>query len=256
MAPEHLRELLEGVRSGRHSVEEALRRLETLPLEVLEGATVDHHRHLRTGIPEVIFCQGKTVEQILAIVRAMKERGGPILGTRAQEGVHRALQEAGIEHRYFPQARLFWVETATHPPAQKVGLVAVVAAGTADLPVAEEAALTLEFLGSQVERIYDVGVAGIHRLLHNLSTLRQARVVIVVAGMEGALPSVVSGLVAAPVIGVPTSIGYGVHFGGLAPLLTMLNTCAPGLAVVNVDNGFGAAAIAHKINRLGEPCPE
>jgi NCAIR mutase (PurE)-related protein len=243
--------LLERVRRGELGVEEALAELVLLPYEDLGFAKLDHHRTIRVGFPEVVFCQGQSTEKVVAIMERLVARNPVVMGTRAGEHVWHAVQQWNSHAEYFPSARILVVrqDRAHQLPGDKPrGFVAVVSAGTADLPVAEEAAVTLEVAGDPVERIYDVGVAGLHRLLANLPVLRRARVVVVVAGMEGALPSVVAGLVGRPVIAVPTSVGYGANFGGLAALLAMLNSCAPGLAVVNIDNGFGAARVAHLIN--------
>jgi len=228
-------------------VQTATERLRHLPFEPVEGfATLDTHRHLRTGFPEVIFCAGKTDEQVLGIVRALTAREGCVLATRMRPETAAMLAREGCGGDYHAASRVWlWRHAPAHEP---VGLVAVCCAGTSDLPVADEAALTAETMGSRVVRMTDVGVAGIHRLLAHAETLRQANAIVVVAGMEGALASVVGGLVAAPVVAVPTSVGYGAHFGGLAPLLTMLNSCASGVSVVNIDNGFGAGYSAHLIN--------
>ncbi|MDW8366720.1 MAG: nickel pincer cofactor biosynthesis protein LarB, partial [Abditibacteriales bacterium] len=208
-------------------------------------AKIDHHRALRKGFPEVVFCQGKTTEQILSILRLMRERHATVLATRASEEVARAVQEAFPEAEYNPRARTLVIRSpAAATVVHKDHTVLVVCAGTADIPVAEEAVVTAETMGCHVERLYDVGVAGIHRLLDHSAQLASADVIIVVAGMEGALPSVVGGLVHCPVIAVPTSVGYGASFQGLAALLTMLNCCAPGVVVVNIDNGFGAGYFA------------
>jgi hypothetical protein len=216
-------------------------------------ANLDHDRARRTGIAEVIFCQGKTADQVVEIVGRMVEREGRVLATRAAPDIAQAVLQRFPDARHHAQARIISIGSA--PLAREVApYVAVATAGTSDIPVAEEAALTLEFLGRSVRRVYDVGVAGIHRLLNRADVLQGAHVVIAVAGMEGALPSVIGGLVACPVIAVPTSIGYGASFNGLAALLAMLNSCAPGVAVVNIDNGFGAAALAHKILNGGCPC--
>jgi len=215
-------------------------------------ANLDHDRARRTSIAEVIFCQGKTADQVVEIVGRMVEREGRVLATRAAPDIAQAVLQAFPTAQHHAQARI--ISIGAEPPApDQVPYVAVATAGTSDVPVAEEAALTLEFLGRSVRRVYDVGVAGIHRLLNRADVLQMAHVVIAVAGMEGALPSVIGGLVACPVIAVPTSIGYGASFNGLAALLAMLNSCAPGVAVVNIDNGFGAAALAHKI--LNGGCP-
>ncbi len=246
---EKLRALLEGVREGSLSIDRALERLKSLPYEDLGFAKVDHHRHLRKGTPEVVFCQGKTVEQVVKIVeRLIQDGGSNILATRASEEVYRGIKQAIGAAEYHSMARVVVVCPKTTNP--RVGCIALISAGTADLPVAEEAAVVAETLGNRVERIYDVGVAGLHRLLDNLKRIAEANVIIVVAGMEGALPSVVGGLVDKPIIAVPTSVGYGASFHGLAALLTMLNSCAPGISVVNIDNGFGAAYQASLINRM------
>ncbi len=250
MTAEQLQALLAEVAAGRTSPQAALERLRLLPFEDISFARIDHHRDLRQGYPEVVFCEGKTPEQVLAICERLEAASGSFLGTRASEPVADRLQAR------FP--RLVWNQLArtVHLPAMDGSrrpappdTILVVSAGTSDLPVAEEAAVVAEVFGHPVERLVDVGVAGLHRLLAANHQLRQARVVIVVAGMEGALPSVVGGLVAAPVIAVPTSVGYGASFGGLAALLGMLNTCAAGVTVVNIDNGFGAAAAASRICR-------
>ncbi|HOW96647.1 MAG TPA: nickel pincer cofactor biosynthesis protein LarB [Kiritimatiellia bacterium] len=214
-------------------------------------AQVDLDRPRRRGMPEVIFCAGKTPDQIIGIIGAMKQAGQNVLGTRMSPEQFQAISRAIPEAAYHETARCLTLEVAPRPPA--AGHVAVVCAGTSDLPVAEEAALTAEWMGARVEVIRDVGVAGLHRLFKHLDTLRRARAVVVVAGMEGALPSVIGGLIDRPIIAVPTSVGYGTHFAGLAPLLAMLNSCAPGITVVNIDNGFGAGAAAALINRIGEP---
>ncbi|NLA12213.1 MAG: nickel pincer cofactor biosynthesis protein LarB [Firmicutes bacterium] len=242
--------LLEQVREGRLSVEQALKQMRKLPYEDLSFAKVDHHRSLQKGFPEVIFCSGKTATQIVEIARRLAEGGAPVLATRAEPEVYRALKRKFPGMEYHREARLAVLRA--EGPTTAVGAIGVVTAGTADLPVAEEAALTAELMGGSVTRLYDVGVAGLHRLIDNLELLLSARVLVVVAGMEGALPSVIGGLTACPIIAVPTSIGYGAHFGGLAPLLAMLNSCAPGVSVVNIDNGFGAGYIAALINRSGE----
>lgn len=241
--------LLRAVREGTLSVEDALQQLRTLPYENLEFARIDTHRALRTGFPEVVFCQSKTTEQVLAILERLSNRHRKVLATRASPVMAAAIQERFPQARHHEMARIL-VLGESEPPADvpQDRYVLVVAAGTSDLPIAEEAAVTASEMGSRVERLYDVGVAGLHRLLAQSEKLFGAYVLVVVAGMEGALPSVVGGLVSRPVIAVPTSVGYGAHFGGLAPLLTMLNSCAPGVAVVNIDNGFGAGYLAHIIN--------
>ena len=258
MDPSRLRRLLEAIRRGRVSVPQALEALTHFPYETIGSATVDHHRALRQPLPEVILCQGKTVAQCVEIARAIARQSGRVLLTRVGAEQARALlAEFGAAAQANELARTVVVETrprrrgrartGTGPPAL------VVSAGTSDLPVAEEAYETLRFMGVPAERIYDAGVAGIHRLLAHVEALRRASVIVVVAGMEGALASVVGGLVDQPVIAVPTSIGYGASFGGLAPLLTMLNSCAPGVVVVNIDNGFGAGYAAGVIARQSRP---
>jgi NCAIR mutase (PurE)-related protein len=247
MDPDRIRALLESVRDGETSPEAAMDRLSVLPFEQLGSATIDHHRMLRRGFPEVVFAQGKTPQQVAAIVERLAVQSDTVLATRAGQETFDVVREAVPDAVYHPLARAITVLRGPRPvPAEGIS---VVSAGTSDLPVAEEAALTAEVMGHAVDRIYDVGVAGLHRLLAQLERLRRARVVIVVAGMEGALPSVVAGLLAVPVIAVPTSVGYGAHFGGLAALLGMLNNCSGGVAVVNIDNGFGAGQLAAMINR-------
>jgi NCAIR mutase (PurE)-related protein len=249
MNPEGLDRLLRQIQQGRVTVAQALRRLRSMPFEDLGFASLDHHRSLRQGFPEVVLCEGKTTAQIVTIARSLIKNGGPFLATRAEPAVARAIRRLNRRARYYADARI----VAIHPASHKVqGHVIVVTAGTADVPVAEEARVTAEVMGSHVERLYDVGVAGLHRLLGKKDRLFDARVAVVVAGMDGVLPSVVGGLVDCPVIAVPTSRGYGSSFGGLAALLTMLNSCAAGVGVMNIDNGFGAGCLAHRINRLGE----
>jgi pyridinium-3,5-biscarboxylic acid mononucleotide synthase len=248
--PQRLRQLLDRLAAGELDVATVLQRLETLPFEDLQFARIDHHRTLRRGFPEVIFGQGKTREQIEAIFAKLVEAGGNVIATRvAADAAERVCMHLPAA-RYDACSRML---TLRQRPVQLTrGTVAVVCAGTSDLPVAEEARLTLEMMDQQTQTFYDVGVAGLHRLVASAEALRAARVVIVVAGMEGALPSVVGGLIAAPLIAVPTSVGYGASFHGLAALLAMLNSCAPGASVVNIDNGFGAGYQAALINRLGE----
>ena len=246
MNQKSLEEMLLAVREGALDVDEALKRLRLLPYEDIGIAKLDHHRQLRTGIAEVVFCQGKTPEQVAAIFTHLAAQSDGVMGTRAGDDAYQAVKAVLPGAVYHQEARI--ILYGPEQPA-RLPLVAVVSAGTADLPVVEEAAVTLGVLGHPVERIHDVGVAGIHRLLDRLPLLEKARALIVVAGMEGALPSVVAGLVSRPVIAVPTSVGYGAHFMGLAPLLTMLNSCASGVAVVNIDNGFGAARFAHMVTR-------
>jgi NCAIR mutase (PurE)-related protein len=238
--------LLDALRDGAVSVDDALARLRDLPYEDLGFASVDHHRALRKGFPEVVLGQGKTPQQAAAIAERLAAHSDCMLITRADLAMYQAVKERVPDVAYNSDARAIWLDRVKE--ARKPG-VAVCCAGTSDLAVAEEAAVTAELMGSVTDRMYDVGVAGIHRLLDKVERLRAAKAVVVVAGMEGALPSVVAGLVAAPVIAVPTSVGYGASFGGLAPLLAMLNACAAGVAVVNIDNGFGAGYMAAVINK-------
>jgi len=242
-----LRELLTALQTGTLSIDETLERLRRFPYEDLGFAEVDHHRALRKGFPEVILGQGKTDEQVVAIGERLLSQSDRLLVTRVDASSYAALKERIPDAVYHSAARAISVNRRREPLLTGV---AVVCAGTSDLPVAEEAAVTAELVGSRAERIYDVGVAGLHRLLDHLAVLQESKVVVAVAGMEGALPSVVAGLVAAPVIAVPTSMGYGASFQGLTPLLAMLNSCVPGVAVVNIDNGFGAGYLAAMINRL------
>ncbi len=246
-----LRKLLEDVRSRRRGVDHALEDLRRLPFEDVGGfAKVDHHRAIRCGVPEVIYCEGKQTHQVVAIVERRAATGGNVLASRASPGVARAVRRRFPKSRYNPIARTITIRQQASRPAS--GFVAIVCAGTSDMPVAEEARETCEILDQPTQKYYDVGVAGIHRLLAHAQELRDARAIVVVAGMEGALASVVGGLVACPVVAVPTSVGYGASFGGLAPLLTMLNSCAAGVAVVNIDNGFGAGYFASLIARTAE----
>ena len=249
MQAELLRDLLNEVRSGTRTVESALDRLRDLPFENLGYARLDHHRALRTGFPEVVFCEGKRVEQIVEILQRLEQKHSPVLATRASREVHNAVVARIPTARYFEDARVIQIGVNGSEPTATT--VLVVCAGTADLPVAEEAAVTASALGSRVEKLYDVGVAGVHRLLAARDRLNAANVIVVVAGMDGVLPTIVGGLVAAPVIAVPTSIGYGTGLGGVSALMTMLNACAPGIAVVNIDNGFGAGYLSHLINTRG-----
>ena len=250
MTPERLQALLDEVARGEVSPDEARRRLAWAPVEEFPFASVDHHRALRQGFPEVIFGAGKTAVQVVAIARRIADRGDGVLVTRVAPEAAEALRSAFPAIEVNELGRTAWLPPAEPIVRQALGTVLIVTAGTSDLPVAEEAAVTARAFGNPVERLTDVGVAGIHRLLAQGEKLRSASVVIVVAGMEGALPSVVGGLVAAPVIAVPTSVGYGASFGGVAALLGMLNSCASGVTVVNIDNGFGAACAASRINLL------
>lgn len=249
MDREVVRALLAGVAEGTVPVEEALQRLAFAPYEDLGFAKVDHHRALRQGEAEVIYCPGKTPQEVAAIAASLAQGEGNVLATKADEEMFQAVREIVPSAQYDARARLIYLQ---RHDAWTKGEVCVVSAGTADTAVAEEAALTATMMGSTTTRLHDVGVAGLHRLLSNHALLERARVVVVVAGMEGALASVVGGLVACPVVAVPTSIGYGASLGGVAALLAMLNSCASGVAVMNIDNGFGAGVLAHRINRLGE----
>lgn len=254
MSPERLKRLLEATRGGEVTVEEAMRQLAHMPFEPLGFATLDHHRALRCGFPEVIFGQGKTPEQLATIFARLAEHGGNVLATRVSQLQYAAVHARFRDAVFAESGRCITLRQT--PEQQTQGTIALVAAGTSDLPVIEEARVTCEIMDQRVETMYDVGVAGIHRLLARSEALQRARVIVVAAGMEGALPSVVGGLVAAPVIAVPTSVGYGASFGGIAPLLTMLNSCATGVAVVNIDNGFAAGYLAAVINRIGEAAPD
>jgi pyridinium-3,5-biscarboxylic acid mononucleotide synthase len=244
-----LKNILEQVSRGELSIEEALHSLRSYPYETVgDFARLDHHRSIRTGFPEVIFSQGKTPVQIVEIFRRLAERNDRVLATRLSAEAYEIIRPHLPEAVYHPLARVLYLDRAKERP--KTPGVVVLCAGTSDIPVAEEAAITAELMDCEVRRFFDVGVAGLHRLLDRLPDLQQARVIVVAAGMEGALPSVVAGLVAAPVIAVPTSVGYGASFQGVAALLAMLNSCANGVAVVNIDNGFGAGYLAATINRM------
>ena len=244
-----MKKLLEQVKSGEIDIDHAIEKLRHLPFEDLGFACIDHHRQIRCGFPEVIYCPGKTTEQIVKIFSNLAEKGNNVLATRAEEGVFEAL----VKKKKFPQARYEKLARAIVLEQKKVpsskSILPIVTAGTADLPVAAEAKVTAEIMGQRTELICDVGVAGLHRLLGHLEKLQNANVIIVIAGMEGALASVVGGLVNCPVIAVPTSVGYGASFEGLSALLTMLNSCAAGVTVVNIDNGFSAGVTATLINR-------
>jgi len=242
-----LRTLLQQLQSGNLSIDQTLDRLRNLPFESLGYANVDHHRMLRQGVPEAILCEGKTEAQVLGIARGILKQGVAVLATRADSKIARALKRLHKKAVHHQEARMVVIQ---QKPPKAQGDILVLTAGTADIPVAEETKVTASVLGSRVELLCDIGVAGVHRLLHNLERIQQARVVVVVAGMDGVLPTVVSGLIDKPVVAVPTSQGYGSHFGGIAPLLTMLNACSGGIGVVNIDNGFGAGYLAHRINLL------
>lgn len=248
MNKDEIKSLLESVKENKLDIEDALEKLEDLPFKDLGFAKIDNHREIRVGYPEVIYCEGKTVEQVRDIIKFMLTKNNNILGTRATEEMYNAVKEICKEAEYNKLGRTITIKKREQPLTDNY--IAIVAAGTSDLPVVEEAFETAKILGNRVEKITDVGVAGIHRLFSRLDIIRGARVVIVIAGMEGALASVIGGLVDKPIIAVPTSVGYGANFGGIAALLSMLNSCASGVSVVNIDNGFGAAYNASIINKL------
>ncbi len=243
-----LKKLLNNLHNGKITPEKALERLKKLPYEDLGFARVDHHRNLRKGFPEVIYCEGKSISQITSIAKKILAAGDTLLATRGNKEIYKKIKKINSRTQYNELARTIVVPAKKKK--QKKGKVLVLSAGTSDIPVAEESVVTADILGSNVEKIYDVGVAGIHRVLDKKENLFSANVIVVVAGMDGALASVVGGLVEKPVVAVPTSVGYGASFQGVAALLTMLNSCATGVAVVNIDNGFGAGYFAHKINIL------
>lgn len=241
-------ELLNNVKNGGTSVDEALDVLKNFPYTDLGFAKIDNHREIRTGYPEIIYCAGKSVEQVKEIIRVMAEKENNVIGTRASQEMYEAVKDIIPDAVYYPMARIISVQKKK--PASPETRIAVITAGTSDMPVAEEAAITAELLGNKVLRIYDSGVAGIHRLVDKLPEIRSCRVIVVIAGMEGALASVVGGLVDKPVIAVPTSVGYGANFGGISALLAMLTSCSTGVTVVNIDNGFGAGFSASMINKM------
>ena len=248
MTIKELEQLLEKVKTGKKSVNDALEALKYFPYSDLGFARIDHHREVRTGYPEIVYCAGKTVQQVKEIFRVMAERENNVFGTRADEKMFKAVKSIIPETKFFTEAKI--ISIRKKEPEIPDTKIAVITAGTSDIPVAEEAAVTAELLGNKVIRIYDAGVAGIHRLVDKLPEIRSCRVVVVIAGMEGALASVVGGLVDKPVIAVPTSIGYGANFGGVSALLGMLTSCSSGVTVVNIDNGFGAGFSASMINRM------
>ncbi|MGV7221187.1 MAG: nickel pincer cofactor biosynthesis protein LarB [Nitrospinales bacterium] len=251
MNEEKIKDLLKKVHEKKATPEEAFDQLKNLPYENLDFAKIDHHRSIRTGMPEVVYCEGKTSDQLIEIINKITVSGSNVLATRLSKNIYEVIKnKLHIDANYNEISRT--LTYSIHAPEPTKGLINIVTAGTSDIPVAEEAAVTAGILGSKVEKIFDVGVAGIHRLFDKLNDLRSSRVIIIVAGMDGALASVIGGLVNQPIIAVPTSVGYGAAFNGLAPLLTMLNSCSAGIATVNIDNGFGAGCIAHKINLLGE----
>ncbi|SCI33619.1 nickel pincer cofactor biosynthesis protein LarB [Romboutsia sp. 1001713B170207_170306_H8] len=244
-----IRELLSGVKNGSVNIDEALKSLKDLPYEDIGYANIDHHREIRTGYPEVIYCEGKNDDQIIGIIERMTQKNSNILGTRCRKETYNKVKQIYPNAEYEDISKILKIQNHDIENNGK-GKIVVITGGTSDIPVADEAYYTAKFLGNTVERIYDVGVAGIHRLLSKKHIIESARVIIAVAGMEGALPSVVGGLVDVPIIAVPTSVGYGANFGGLSSLLTMLNSCASGISVVNIDNGFGAGYLASMINKL------
>jgi len=247
---EKIRKLLEAVKAGKIDIDDALRILRSLPYEDLGFAKIDTHRDLRKGFPEVILCKGKTLEQIAKIVERLSPENEFIMATKANREVYEAIKKVKKDAVYYETAGIVLIGQREGKIGKKT--ILVVSAGTADLPTAEEVAITAEAMGNTVERLYDVGVAGVHRLFDNKEKLFNANVIVVVAGMDGVLASIVGGLVDKPVVAVPTSVGYGASFDGLAALLTMLNCCAPGVAVVNIDNGFGAGYLASIVNQMGE----
>jgi len=240
--------LLNEIRDGNKSVDDALEVLQNFPYTDLGYAKIDHHREMRTGYPEIVYCAGKTVDQVVGIFRLMSDKKNNVIGTRADREMYESVKEVIPEAVYYPVARIISIPVKN--PETPGTSIAVITAGTSDMPVAEEAAVTAELLGNNVVRIYDAGVAGIHRLVDKLPEIKKCRVIIVIAGMEGALASVVGGLVDKPVIAVPTSVGYGANFGGISALLAMLTSCSSGVTVVNIDNGFGAGFSASMINQM------
>ena len=248
MTRNDIENLLNEIKNGKKSVEEGLEILKNFPYTDLGFARIDHHREIRTGYPEIVYCAGKSAEQVVEIFRVMSDRQNNVIGTRADKKVFESVKKRLPDAVFYPVARIISIQKKKQPaPATRI---AVITAGTSDMPVAEEAAVTAELLGNNVLRIYDAGVAGIHRLVDKLPEIRTCRVIVVIAGMEGALASVVGGLVDIPVIAVPTSIGYGANFGGISALLAMLTSCSAGVTVVNIDNGFGAGFSASMINRM------
>jgi len=256
MNQSELKTILTKIYKNKLTPDDAIKKLRNLPYEnINDFAKIDHHRELRNGLPEVIFSQGKSIPQLKKIIQSLRNAKSDILATKLTGDAYKKLKPSLPKSaKYNEQGQILSIKNKK--VGQSMGLITIITAGTSDIPVAEEAASTAELLGSKVETIFDVGVAGLHRLLDKIEQIKQARVLIVIAGMEGALASVVGGLVSQPIIAVPTSIGYGASFGGVSALLTMLNSCATGIAVVNIDNGFGAACLAHRINILAEKNPE
>ena len=248
MTNEEIHKILENVKEQKINPEEALALLKDFSFQELEYAKIDHHRELRTGYPEIIYCSGKTTKQVRGIIEAMLEKDVDIMATRASEDLFKSVQDLHPQLVYYKDARI--ISLKKKKPKLPETNICVITAGTSDIPVAEEAAVTAELLGNKTERIFDVGVAGIHRLMNKLDVIKRSRVVIVIAGMEGALASIIGGLIDKPIIAVPTSVGYGANFGGVSALLAMLTSCAGGVSVVNIDNGFGAGYYASMINKL------
>jgi NCAIR mutase (PurE)-related protein len=248
MNAKEVEKLLKNIKNGQTSIEEAMEVLKNFPYTDLGFARLDHHREMRTGYPEIIYCAGKSIEQVKEIFMVMSEKENNVIGTRANNEMYEAVRSISTAAIYYPIARI--ISLQNKKPSVPKNRIAIITAGTSDMPVAEEAAVTAELLGNDVLRIYDAGVAGIHRLVDKLPEIRTCRVIIVIAGMEGALASVVGGLVDKPVIAVPTSVGYGANFGGISALLAMLTSCSTGITVVNIDNGFGAGFAASMINKM------
>ena len=249
MPTDKIEEIVRMLFEKKINPEEAIERLKFFPTEDLGFAHLDHHRSIRQGFPEVVYCEGKSDQDVEAIIKRLIDYGTPVLATRATREVFGRISKLSEKAKFHERSRTITIDSSRN---EKIGSVLIVSAGTSDIPVAEEAAVTASIMGSEVNSLYDVGVAGIHRLFHHIDSFKEARVIVVVAGMDGALASVVGGLVDRPVVAVPTSIGYGAAFGGVAALLSMLNSCATGVAVMNIDNGFGAGALAHKINAFTE----
>lgn len=250
MYDETLKDILQKYKDGTIDMNDAVKRLNTLPYEDIGFAKIDYNREVRRGYPEVIYCEGKTPEQVRDIAFHMYKKGSNVMGTRASKVYFDAIKKVCPNAEFFDTARIIAIKN--EDVSETNGIIGIVAAGTSDMPVAEEAAITAELMGNKVKRFYDVGVAGLHRLLDNINDIRLCRVIVCIAGMEGALPTVLGGLVKCPIIAVPTSIGYGANFHGLSALLAMLNSCTSGVTVVNIDNGFGAAYAASLINKIGE----
>lgn len=243
-----IKEIMTSVKNKKIGVDEAVKKLKFLPFEDLEFAKIDHHRNLRKGFPEVVYCQHKTTKQVVGIIKKLAKNGSIVLATRATEEMHNAVKKQ-LKNSHYNKLSKTIIINKNKKNQLKKGKILIASAGTSDIPIAEEAAVVAESMGNKVERLYDVGVAGLHRLLNNKEKIEGANVLVVVAGMDGVLPSVVSGIFGKPIIAVPTSVGYGASFNGIAPLLTMLNSCSPGVVVVNIDNGFGAGYFASLINK-------